>query len=118
MFIGVEGEAIGVTGPEGSVGIVWDTDHPMESGLFLQFGFGAGANVGGALCGGFTLGDIEGWGSDLDVNLHPYAPTLFFNEIGLAGGSMGVGPGAGISIGATYGWTLTIETIIGWFTGP
>ena len=102
---------------EGSVGFVFDTDHPMESGFFFQFGPGAGLNIGGAVCGGFTTGDIEGWGSDVDANVHPWAPTLFFDDSGPIGASFGWGPGGGVSVGATHGWTLSFSTVTHWFGG-
>jgi len=116
-FLGVEVDLIGITGLEGAFGIVYDSDHPLESGIFGQAGPGSGANVGASICGGYVARDIEGWGTDIDINAGKLSPTFLFDEHGLNGMSLGYGPGIGVSFGATYGSTLTIADVIGWFTG-
>jgi RHS repeat-associated protein len=69
VFVGVEGEIVGVVGIESGFGIVIDTDHPGESGFYVQSGPASGASVGVSVCGGFSLRDIEGSGTDIDANL-------------------------------------------------
>jgi RHS repeat-associated protein len=115
IFLGVEGDLNGVVGGEGGFGIVFDTDNWLDSGIYGTVGFGAGANVGVSVCGGYARREIEGWGTDIDINAGKVSPTFLFDEEGFNGMSFGVGPGVGASIGASNTWTLSIGDLVKWF---
>jgi len=114
IFVGIEGDLVGITGFEGGFGLVIDTDSLEKSGLFIQGGPGSGANVGVAVCGGFTTRDIEGWGTDVDVNAGKFSPVILMDDKGLSGFAVGLGPGIGLSYSATYTSTLTVSQIWDW----
>jgi len=110
-YLFIEGDLIGITGIEGAVGIVIDTDNLSESGLFGTFGWGAGANVGLAGGVGFALRDIEGRAYCVDVNAKVVSPSVYGDDIGFNGVAIGVGPGLGGSASVTETWTLTFQDI-------
>jgi hypothetical protein len=115
VFVGVEGDLIGIVGVEGSAGFVLDTDHPWESGFFISGGVGAGANVGFSwLSGGWAFRDIEGWGSDIDLNKGAISPVILMDDEGWNGVGFGVGPGLGLSLGVTYTKTFTVRDLYDW----
>jgi RHS repeat-associated protein len=119
IFVGLEFDLVGISGFEGQVGVVIDTDHPEESGLFIQGGPAFGANVGASLCVGYSTGDIEGWGSDLDLNLVKGSPVFLFDDKGEWNGvAIGGGPGVGVSVGETKTGTLTVSEMVDWLTKP
>ncbi len=120
IFFGFEGDLVGgPLGGESAFGIVFDTDHPLESGIFRTGGPAAGANVGVSVCGGAVVRDIEGYGSDIDANIGMWSPSVIFDDQGVNGASIGYGPGVGVSIAQGYTTTTTaqdaINTVVGWF---
>jgi RHS repeat-associated protein len=120
IFVGIEGDLVGgPIGGESALGIVIDTDHPLESGIFRTGGPAAGANVGISVCGGVVARDIEGFGSDIDANIGAWSPSVIFDDQGLSGGSLGFGPGVGFSAASGYTTTTTVQDAIdvvsGWF---
>lgn len=46
VFVGVEIDAVGAIGFEGAIGLVFDLDHPLESGVYVNLSLAGGANVG------------------------------------------------------------------------
>lgn len=56
------------------VGLVYDTDHPAESGIHFTAGRGFGRNVGVGVGGGVCARDIEGPGWKVDRNLAVMLP--------------------------------------------
>ena len=108
LFIGVEGDLVGILGLEGGVGIVIDTDHLGDSGIFGTIGPAAGGNVGGAISGGIVK-EIEGWSYNFDANLGMVSPVISMDSQGFNGISVGYGPGAGLSASATYTSTYSVK---------
>ena len=110
-FVFIEGEAAAFSGLDVSAGVVYDTDTPGESGLFLS-GAGTdktlGASLGIAVGGGFALRDIEGKSTNYDLNLGPISLTISFDGEGFLGlsASIGVGKGGVASETETSTYTL------------
>jgi len=120
IFIGVEGDLVGgPIGVESAFGIVIDTDHLLESGFFRTGGPAAGGNVGVSVCVGAVVRDIEGFGSDIDANIGKWSPSVIFDDQGVNGASLGIGPGVGVSVAQGYTTTSTVQDAInvarGWF---
>jgi RHS repeat-associated protein len=120
IFIGFEGDLVGgPIGGESALGIVIDTDHPLESGIFRTGGPAAGGNVGVSVCVGAVVRDVEGFGSDIDANIGQWSPSLIFDDQGVNGASLGYGPGVGVSLAQGYTTTITVQDAInvvgGWF---
>ena len=96
VFAGFEWEAVGITGAEGSFGIVIDTDDPMDSGFFNSGGLAGGGSLGFGVGVGFNTEDIEGNAVNLDFNLLGGSFTGTKNEKGNGWGVMiSLGPGKG-----------------------
>jgi len=93
LFGEVDG-AIGIAG-EISIGIVFDTDHPWQSGIFGSMGTGWGLSAGAAGGIGYAPRDIEGvsWGADANLGIVSLAPS--WDATGWNGGSVTWGPGLG-----------------------
>jgi hypothetical protein len=66
------------------------------------------------LCGGVVARDIEGWGTDIDVNFKAGSASVIMDDKGLNGFSGGVGPGIGGSMSATYTTTITLQDMWNW----
>jgi hypothetical protein len=113
-------DVVGFTGGiELGPGLVFDTDAPWESGIYWNAGPAAGANVGFGFGfgGGAVLRDIEGWGSDLDLNLGAASPVFLFDDQGFNGFAYGKGPGVGGSVADTYTQTLSVGDVANWLVG-
>lgn len=106
----VFGELDGVigSGREVSGGLVYDTDTPMDSGIFVapaDYLVGPkaldpnawGLNAGGGLGGGFVWREIDGAGSSIDLNLWKFSPSFLFDDQGFQGIAISLGPGMGVS---------------------
>ena len=72
-----------------SAGIVYDTDHPDESGIFGSMGTGWGLNIGAGAGVGWAPRDIEGawWGADYNIGL--LSVVFMFDDKGWNGGAIG-----------------------------
>ena len=111
LFFTLDLDLVGFTGVEINAGVVYDTDHPLESGFFLSSGIGTGANVGWGLAAGAVFREIEGLGTDLDINAGKVSPVFYFDDQGFNGAALGIGPGIGLSYSASQTWTWTIGDI-------
>jgi RHS repeat-associated protein len=114
VFRGLDLDLVGIVGVEVGVGVVFDTDHPLQSGIYVSGGPGSGASVGIAVQDGIVLRDIEGWGTSVDINAKLVSPVLIMDDKGINGVAGGVGPGIGVSVSTTYTTTLSPEKVIGW----
>jgi hypothetical protein len=95
--------------------LVIDIDHPLESGINVSGGYAAGANVGIGLGFGYTRGDLEGQmplGVDGNLGFLPVSGAVFTDDKGIAGGSVSVGPGSGLSASSQTSVTLSPQSII------
>jgi len=107
IFVGFEGEASGVYGLDLGLGVVFDTDHPLESGVYATTGPAVGPNVGAAVTAGFARRDIEGYSYNVDVNVKEGSGAISFDACGWNAVAVGVGPGAGLSTSFTTTSTYT-----------
>ncbi len=109
----VPGFGAGFTG-----GVVYDSDTPSESGLFTSPSGVVGLNAGVAMCGGWAARDIEGTGTEFDINAPVFSPTVLADAEGLNGIMVGFGPGGGGSLhySDTTTWTFAEvgEAIAAW----
>ena len=101
IFLGLDAEAVlcGI-GPEGGLGLVYDTDDPSASGFYGTFGPALGKNLGAGIVVGFALRDIEDISYNIDVNAGIFAGVLSFDAQGFNSVALGVGKGAGVSLSA------------------
>ena len=118
-YLGVEGEVVLGIGVEGGFGIVYDTDSPLESGVYSTVGVAVGLSAGAGITAGTTAGDIEGYAVGVDANFGAGVVNSLYCGIGenydfYAGGSGGV-PGAGLSAGLSHTSTFTLRDIIRYF---
>jgi hypothetical protein len=115
IFVTAEIDLVGGIGIEASISLVIDLDHPLESGINISGGYAAGANVGIGIGAGYTRGDLEGQmplGVDSNLGLLPFSGTVLTDEKGIAGGSVGVGLGGGLSVSSQKSATLSPQAII------
>lgn len=96
-----------LVGYELALGIVWDTDDQLDSGVFFSGGGSTGANLGVGLGFIYTPGDIEGWSQGTDVNIP--SPILLGGSIqsGVTGGDTYIGGSLGIGYGVSYNKSYT-----------
>ena len=111
IYWGIEGELSGICGIDLGYGYVIDTDHPLQSGIFLTVGPVIGPNVGGAVFGGLAARDIEGHSLTFDANLNIWTPTVSLDEEGPNAVTVGWGRGKGASVSFTNTRTLTIGDV-------
>lgn len=104
-------------GIEINLGQVWDTDTPMDSGVYFSIGSSYGGNVGIGVGLGMVCRDIEGRGASLDLNAGKISPALSLDDKGVNGATFTVGPGAGFSASTTTTWTLSPNAIINFVKG-
>ncbi|MGB4269684.1 MAG: RHS repeat-associated core domain-containing protein [Spirochaetota bacterium] len=109
LFFIMEGDLVGITGIEGAVGFVIDLSRFRDTGIFITSGLATGANVGGGIGVGYVVRDVEGISMNIDTNVTvpiPLSLTITFDEKGINGISITLGPGAGLSVSATNTKTL------------
>lgn len=116
-YIGVDLDLVGIVGFEGGVGLVLDTDNLLDSGVWVNGGRAQGANVGIALSGGYACRDIEGKSASIDANVGKVSLVPTFDDEGFNGGSIGIGPGLGMSGSTTQTWTLSPNAVMKWLEG-
>lgn len=99
---------IAPTGVEGSVGIVVNPGvggSQADGGIFASGGVGGGLNVSTDLFVGVVRGGIEnvsGVTGNINLIVGPISMTLLLNnDVGLLGGTIGIGPGIPIPIQAS-----------------
>lgn len=93
VFGYVDGDLVGIVGPEGGFGIVVDFDNLGEAGVFGSAEPSGGANVGIGAGVGFALRDIEGWSYNIDVNAGAVSLSINFYDQGLNGIGLAFDPG-------------------------
>ncbi len=121
IFVFFEFDFVPFLGAEGALGLVIDTDHPFESGIFRTASLAGGLNIGIGWGGGLCTKDIEGFSENFDINFPPFIFSGASVTLGVGSdkgftvaGSKGLGFGA--SSGASYTETiLTVEDIINFF---
>lgn len=103
-----------VGGPEFGLGIVFDSDSPLESGIYRSYsGDGFGLNVGMGIGGIYTEGDIEGRSEGYDISTPKGSLQYGWScESGLPYYGMSFGPGIGLSRNSTTTKTYTARD---WF---
>ncbi len=121
---GVGGTLVGVTGAEGSVGVVVNTNGGLNNiGFTGSAGIGGGLNVSSDVYAGFVTGNISNVsGQTLNINLvaGPVSVTVFTDKNGnVIGGTVGLGPGVPAGASGTYSNTgvLTLQNIWDFITG-
>jgi hypothetical protein len=115
IFLSVEAELAVVVGVDVSIGIVYDTDHPWESGVFVSGGGALGATAGVGAGAGFALRDIEGPSYNGDANIWLVSGTASFDQPRLEafnGATVTVGPGVGGAYSETNTLTLTVRRVV------
>jgi len=124
IIAGVGGSAVGVTGVEGSFGVVVNTNGGLNNiGFTGSLGIGGGLNISGDVYAGFVAGDISNVsGPTLNTNLigGPVSVTVFTDMNGnVIGGTVGLGPGIPVGASGTYSNTgvLTLQDIWDFITG-
>jgi hypothetical protein len=68
--------------------------------------------VGWGIAAGGVLRDIEGWGTDIDINAGKVSPVLYFDDQGINGFALGIGPGLGGSFSVTNTRTFTVDDLL------
>jgi RHS repeat-associated protein len=97
---GAGGSFVGGTGAEASGGLYLNLgsgSQSLDAGVFGSLGVGAGVNVSGDVFGGFVLGGVDsisGITGNINIGFGPGSLTLFFNNTGFVGGTLGFGPSA------------------------
>lgn len=101
-------------GIEVNLGYVYDSDTPLDSGVYFGAARSQGANVGVGAGLGYFCRDIEGEGAALDVNGGPIPVSVSpqLDDKGLNGATLTYGPGVGISGSTGKTWTLSINSIL------
>ena len=107
IIAGVGGSAVGVTGAEGSLGVVVNTNGGLNNiGFTGPLGIGGGLNISGDVYVGFVTGDISNVsGQTLNTNFvgGPLSVTLISDMNGnVIGGTLGFGPGIPVGASGTY----------------
>jgi hypothetical protein len=121
VFITIELDAVAGGGFEASASVVFDLDHPLESGINVSAGIAGGANVGIGVGIGYTAGDIEGQtplAFDGNFGFLPVSGAVFTDDKGVSGGSLSIGPGTGLSVSSQTSATLSPQTIINFMQKP
>jgi RHS repeat-associated protein len=112
LFLGIEADAIvGDSGGNLGFGVVLDTDHVSESGIYFSGGRGIGVNVGVGIGGGVCFRDIEGSGWEGDANVGIVSPVIIGDAGGVSGGGISVGPGIGGAVTKTKTVTVSFKTV-------
>ena len=117
FFLGLDIDLVAINGIEFSIYIAIDFDDLLNSGLNFTGGISSGANVGVAVVIGYVRGSIEGYmplGFDANIGKLPISVSILSDEHGISGGSIGVGPGGGISLSSQYSWTLSPRKVLDW----
>ena len=109
VFVGLDGDLVGILGVEGAGGIVINLDKLSQSGIYGSIGPAAGANVGISVNAGFALRGVSGLSGNIDVNAGAVSPTVSFDTDGFNGLAIGYGPGAGLSVSATNTGKYTLS---------
>jgi RHS repeat-associated protein len=135
IAVGIQLDAVPLqeplTGVELGLGVVFDTNNPLNSGVYLTDGNGYGLfNYGVSAGGTWAPGGINGESVMLDVNLGSFSlePGVSFGSNGKANPVIngGYGPGIGASVGVTQTCTFTLRDnltdflfgLISGFPGP
>jgi len=125
VFLGLDGDLVGVTGGEGAAGLFINFKHPTQSGVYGSIGPAAGANVGVGVNAGFARRGVAGWSGNIDANVGAVSPTVSFDRDGFNGLAVGVGPGKGLSVSAVKTGTYTfsdfgsdVKRAWNWLFGP
>ena len=113
-FAAIDVDAVKFIGLEGGLGIVVDTDHPSESGVFDTAGPAVGLNMGVSVQVGVAARDVEGWSVNCDVNAGLISPVIALDDKDINGMAVGFGAGTGASVSVTYTGTLTIKKVKAW----
>ncbi|NLT49624.1 MAG: hypothetical protein GXX85_01750 [Ignavibacteria bacterium] len=112
-----EVDVVPIIGAEIAGGYVFNTNKPTESGHFLSGGTAGGLNVGAAVGVGYYARGAEGKSINYDFNFVVFSITLTYDNIGLHGGTITYGPGAGWSKSETNTKkTITLKDILSFFT--
>jgi len=117
LFIGLQVDLVGINGLSVSVNFAIDFDDLLNTGLNFSGGIASGANVGIAGCIGYARRSIEGQtplAFDTNLGLFPISITVMTDANGVAGGSLGFGPGGGLSLSSQNSWTLSPRKVIEW----
>jgi RHS repeat-associated protein len=114
IFFGGDFDLVPVVGGEVSFGVVFDTDHPLDSGLYGNLSGAMGLSFGAAFQVGVAR-DIEGWGHGIDANFGAVSPTLGLANGQLNSVAIGIGPGWGASMSTGPTGTLTIRDVVNFF---
>ncbi|MFN9604708.1 MAG: RHS repeat-associated core domain-containing protein, partial [Planctomycetota bacterium] len=115
VYVYGEIDLTGLLGIEPQLGFVYDIDHPLESGVFYTGSISMGINVGVAGGIGYHSGDLEGWGSGVDVNV-PYTPVSLQGGTDFDGNpygavSFGRGSGASANISNSHTWQWPVQLV-------
>ncbi len=117
VFIGLEIDVALLFGTQVGFGLVLDTDHPSESGLFGFGGPAVGLNLGIGAGVGFACREIEGAGYQGDMNGAVVSPVAMWDDRGWNGFGISLGPGLGASAGDTSTGTLSVGDVVSWVRG-
>ena len=112
-FAGGEVDIVPIVGVEGGIGVVFDSDNFLDSGVYYGGGVAYGANVGASVGAGVCR-EIEGEATNIDLNIIVGSPVIILDEKGISGFSGGLGRGYGASVSHTNTRTLTIRDVINW----
>jgi hypothetical protein len=130
VFVGLDGDLVGILGAEGAAGIVINFKNFSQSGVYGSIGPAAGANVGISINAGFARRGVSGWSGNIDANVGAVSPAVTFDGEGFNGLALGYGPGVGLSVSATNTGKYTLSDfssdlkdawnrVRGWFgSGP
>ncbi|MBL9152393.1 MAG: hypothetical protein JNK37_07910 [Verrucomicrobiales bacterium] len=102
LFVGIEGDFVGLLGGSGAFGLVLDLFDPLSSGVFCTFGGAGGVNVDLDIYGGVAWREAEGTGFTVDGGLPAWTlgGGAIFDDQGFNGLFVGGwGPGGGLSAG-------------------
>jgi len=125
VFLGLDGDLVGIFGVEGAAGLVVNFKNFSQSGVYGSIGPAAGANVGLSVNAGFARRGVSGWAGNIDANVGAVSPTVSFDADGFNGLALGYGPGAGLSVSATNTGKYTfadfgsdVKRAWNWLFGP
>jgi RHS repeat-associated protein len=112
FFGGVEVDLVKFVGVEVGVGVVIDSDHPLQSGIYFSGGPSVGLNMGASVQFGVAARDIEGVGVSVDVNADVVSPVVSRDDNDINSIAVGVGPGVGASFALSGTGTISVEKVI------
>ncbi len=97
-------------GGSASFGFAWDVSGG-DFKIFFSNGGGVGYNIGIGAGVGFAVREIDGKGTELDVNAKVASVTVLRDDQGWNGGALSIGPGVGGAVTDTETHTLRASDV-------